>query len=115
MDLHPTPLLTHHEEQGFLREREHPVQPHLVLNVLQNPNNLLKSLKKASPRTSPRARTKGRTDQLLVIVPGFLIRSAMGRSPSSTRMTTSCGMVETVIEVGIVMSSIWNKFFPTLK
>ena len=28
------------------------------------------------------------------------------------RMTTSCGMVETVIEVGIAMSSIWNKFFP---
>ena len=38
--------------------------------------------------------------QYLVIVLGFLIRSAIGRSPSSMRMTTSCGMVGTVIEVG---------------
>ena len=41
VDLHPIPLLTHHKEQAFLREREHPVQPHLVLNVLQNPHNLM--------------------------------------------------------------------------
>ena len=122
--------------QALHRERHRPVPFLLALDVLQNLRNLQvdkqKVAKEASPpRASPKARARGRTDQILTpsqnrlfmvqlleirmeflgllsIILGRSVQFATRRSPSSFRMTAISGVVSTVTGPGIMMSRLWT-------